>query len=64
LHHFKSEENHLVSKKIAKALKQNGYYVIQEYIKPSAPSADDLSSVLMDLCWSITSTSGPGRLMS
>jgi ubiquinone/menaquinone biosynthesis C-methylase UbiE len=62
LHHFKSEENHLISKKIAKALKQNGYYVIQEYIKPVAQSVDDLSSILMDLCWSITSTSGTWTL--
>ena len=59
MHHFSAEDNVMVSKKVASALKPGGYFVVQEYIRPQKPStsSSELVGILTDILFNITSTS-------
>jgi 2-polyprenyl-3-methyl-5-hydroxy-6-metoxy-1,4-benzoquinol methylase len=58
MHHFTPEQNVMVSKKIAKALKPNGYFVIQEFIRAETANKMEMTGVLGDLFFNVSSTSG------
>jgi ubiquinone/menaquinone biosynthesis C-methylase UbiE len=57
MHHFSAEENIGVSRKVARALKPGGYFVIQEFVRPETPSSKNGLGVLVDMLFNIMSTS-------
>ena len=61
MHHFTAEENIEVSKKVAKALKPGGYFIIQEWGKPDLSrklsKAKDYMGALTDMMFNFMSTS-------
>src|SRR5205809_1278010 len=41
MHHFSTEQNNEVSRKVEKALKKGGYFIIQEFLRPEpSPKMD------------------------
>lgn len=58
MHHFTPEQNIMVSKKIAKALKPGGYFVIQEFVRAETANKMEMTGVLGDLFFNVSSTSG------
>jgi 2-polyprenyl-3-methyl-5-hydroxy-6-metoxy-1,4-benzoquinol methylase len=58
VHHFSNEQNQQLVKKIAKALKPGGFFVIQEFIRPETPKASDQLGAMLDLFFALTSESG------
>ncbi len=58
MHHFTSEQNILVSKKAAKALKSGGFFIIQDWLRPEPSSKMEMVGTIMDLVFNITSLSG------
>jgi SAM-dependent methyltransferase len=61
-HHFSSEQNMVVSKKAAKALKPGGYFVMQDWLRQEPSSRMDLSAIAMDMYFNLTSTTGTWTL--
>jgi ubiquinone/menaquinone biosynthesis C-methylase UbiE len=57
-HHFTAEQNETVSKKVAKALKPNAYFVIQEYLRPETANKMDTVPIILDMYFNVSSTSG------
>ena len=57
MHHFSSEQNIEVSRKVARALKPGGCFVIQEFIKPESSSRMDIWGPVFDMLFNILSTS-------
>jgi SAM-dependent methyltransferase len=58
-HHFKEEENRLIARKVASALKPGGIYVINEFVNPGEENlAGGLVGVSSNLFFGLTSTSG------
>ncbi len=55
MHHFTAEENMLISRKAARALKPDGYFVIQDFVKPEKPSSKNLISIYTDLLFNLQS---------
>ncbi|HET9746485.1 MAG TPA: class I SAM-dependent methyltransferase [Chitinophagaceae bacterium] len=58
VHHFTSEENYALTKKIAAALKPGGIYAIGEVLRPSKPGEGGVISATSGLYFSLTSSSG------
>ncbi|GAB3933250.1 class I SAM-dependent methyltransferase [Larkinella terrae] len=62
-HHFSDEQNREVARKVAKALKPGGVYIINEFIRPevdgeSGGVGTSLVGSSMDLFYGLTSTAG------
>ena len=58
MHHFSMDENNSVTKKIAGALKKNGYFIIQEFIRPEPSDKMEMVGAVLDLFFNLSSTSG------
>ncbi|MGI8951467.1 MAG: class I SAM-dependent methyltransferase [Chitinophagaceae bacterium] len=58
MHHFTAQQNFEVSKKASKALKQNGYFIIHEFLRPKESGKMEIISTVMDLYFNLSSTSG------
>ena len=58
VHHFSSEENFALAKKIAKALKPGGIYAIGEFIRQQKPGEGGVVGSTAGLYFSLTSSSG------
>ena len=58
VHHFSSEENKMLAKKVARALKPGGMYAIGEFIRHNKPGEGDVVASTSGLYFSLTSSSG------
>jgi hypothetical protein len=58
VHHFTSEQNFVLAKKIAAALKPGGVYAIGEFIRQSKPGEGGIVPSTTGLYFSLTSSSG------
>ena len=58
VHHFTDEQNNLLAKKVAHALKPNGVYAIGEFIRAEKPGEGGLVGATTGLYFSLTSSSG------
>jgi ubiquinone/menaquinone biosynthesis C-methylase UbiE len=58
MHHFTKEQNYEVSKKIARALKKGGYFIIHEFLRPRVSQNMEITATVMDLFFSLSSTGG------
>jgi 2-polyprenyl-3-methyl-5-hydroxy-6-metoxy-1,4-benzoquinol methylase len=58
VHHFDDATNRAVAKKIAKALRPGGVFVIQELYRPATPKEAGQIGALLDLYFALTSQSG------
>jgi 2-polyprenyl-3-methyl-5-hydroxy-6-metoxy-1,4-benzoquinol methylase len=58
VHHFTSEQNFALAKKIAAALKPGGIYAIGEFIRQSKPGEGGVAASTTGLYFSLTSSSG------
>ena len=58
VHHFSSEQSNELAKKVAKALKPNGIYIIGEFIKSEKPGEGGVIGSASGLYFSVTSASG------
>ena len=57
-HHLTAEENGVVAKKAAEALRPGGVYIINEFIRPDPGAAPELVGSSTDLFFGLSSTSG------
>lgn len=62
VHHFTREENVMLARKAAKALKPGGLYAIGEFIRPPRPTLGDAVSTVSGLYFALTSSSGTWSL--
>ena len=58
VHHFTDEQNNLLAKKVAHALKPNGIYAIGEFIRAEKPGEGGVVGATTGLYFSLTSSSG------
>ncbi|PYQ65042.1 MAG: SAM-dependent methyltransferase [Acidobacteria bacterium] len=58
LHHFDEATNRELAKRIAKALRPGGVYVIQEIYRPESPKQAGQIGALLDLYFALTSQAG------
>ena len=58
VHHFTHEQNDLLAKKVARALKPNGIYAIGEFIRAEKPGEGGVVGATTGLYFSLTSSSG------
>ncbi len=58
VHHFTEEQNHALAKKIARALKPGGIYIIGEFIRPHKPGEGDAVAATSGIYFSVISASG------
>jgi SAM-dependent methyltransferase len=58
MHHFSAAQNIAVSKKVAKALRPGGYFVIQEWLRPETSNRMETIGIVMDMYFNLTSTTG------
>ena len=58
VHHFTNEQNSTLAKKIARALKPGGIYVIGELIRAKKPGEGGVIGATSGLYFSLTSSSG------
>lgn len=58
VHHFDDATNRALAKKIARALRPGGVFVIQELIRPHTPNEAGQVGALLDLYFALTSQSG------
>jgi SAM-dependent methyltransferase len=58
LHHFDEATNRAFVKRVARALRPGGVFVILELIRPSSPSDGGQIGALLDLYFALTSQSG------
>ncbi len=58
VHHFSDEQNRMLAKKIAEALKPNGIYLIGELIRNEKPGEGGVVGATSGLYFSLTSSSG------
>ncbi len=56
MHHLPAEDNIMVSKKAARALKPGGYFVVQDYLRPVSISRKNMTQIISDLVYNITSS--------
>ncbi|MBD2700197.1 methyltransferase [Spirosoma sp. BT702] len=57
-HHFTPEENQDVANKVAKALRPNGLFIINEFIRPDLSSPPELVGSSTNLFYGLSSTAG------
>jgi ubiquinone/menaquinone biosynthesis C-methylase UbiE len=58
MHHFSKEQNEEVSRKVARALKPGGYFLIHEFLRPNPKKNMDMIGAILDLFFNLSSTSG------
>jgi 2-polyprenyl-3-methyl-5-hydroxy-6-metoxy-1,4-benzoquinol methylase len=58
VHHFTAEQNHELAKKIAKALRPGGIYIIGEFIRAEKPGEGGVIGSASGLYFSVISASG------
>ncbi len=58
VHHFTSEQNYALAKKVAAALKPGGIYAIGEFLRASKPGEGGVIGATSGLYFSLTSSSG------
>ncbi|MBW8874264.1 MAG: methyltransferase [Acidobacteria bacterium] len=58
VHHFDDATNRALAKRIARALRPGGIFVIQELYRPSSPDEAGQIGALLDLYFALTSESG------
>ncbi|HRH57859.1 MAG TPA: class I SAM-dependent methyltransferase [Chitinophagales bacterium] len=58
VHHFTNEQNLALAKKVARALKPNGIYVIGEFLRNEKPGEGGVMAASTSLYFSLTSSSG------
>lgn len=58
VHHFDDETNRALAKRIARALRPGGVYVIQEFFRPASPDEGGQIGALLDLYFAMTSEAG------
>lgn len=58
VHHFDDATNRQIAKKVARALRPGGYFVIQEAIRRQSPMEGGQFAALLDLYFAMTSESG------
>ena len=58
MHHFSAEENYSLAVKSERALKKNGYLVIQEFIRPETSNNMEMVGTVLDLFFNLSSASG------
>ena len=58
VHHFSSEQNVALAKKVARALKPGGVYAIGEFIRLHNPAEGDAVGATAGLYFALTSSSG------
>jgi ubiquinone/menaquinone biosynthesis C-methylase UbiE len=58
MHHFSAEQNMEVSKKVSRALKRGGYFIIQEFLRPETGNNMEMVGAVLDLFFNLSSTSG------
>ncbi|XWW47639.1 class I SAM-dependent methyltransferase [Fibrella sp. USSR17] len=57
-HHFTPDQNRDVAKRVARALKPGGIYIVNEFIRPETGAAPELVGSSTDLFYGLTSTAG------
>jgi SAM-dependent methyltransferase len=62
LHHFDEETNRELARRVARALRPGGVFVVQEMIRPASPRELGQVGVLLDLYFAATSASGTWAL--
>ncbi|HEV8578430.1 MAG TPA: methyltransferase [Thermoanaerobaculia bacterium] len=58
VHHFDDATNRELAKRVARALRPGGVFVVQELIRPHSPSQAGQIGALLDLYFALTSQSG------
>ena len=58
VHHFTNEQNLALAKKIARALKPKGIYIIGEFLRNEKPGEGGVMAAATSLYFSMTSSSG------
>ncbi len=58
VHHFDEATNRALAKRIARALRPGGIFVIQELYRPASPDEAGQIGALLDLYFAVTSRSG------
>jgi SAM-dependent methyltransferase len=58
VHHFDDPTNRELARRVARALRPGGVFVIQEVIRPHTPQEAGQTGALMDLYFAVTSESG------
>ena len=58
VHHFDDDANRKLARRVARALRPGGVFVIQEAIRPRSPKEGGQPGALLDLYFSLTSKSG------
>jgi ubiquinone/menaquinone biosynthesis C-methylase UbiE len=62
MHHFTFEQNNDLAKRVSKALKPGGTFVIQEFTRPEEGDQMDMIGTISDLFFNLSSTSGTWSL--
>lgn len=57
-HHFSTDQNIMIAKKVMTALKPGGYYVIMDFVRPEPKTNSDLIGSSQDLFFALSSTAG------
>jgi SAM-dependent methyltransferase len=57
-HHFTPEQNADVARRVARALKPGGIYIVNEFIRPETGASPELVGSSTDLFYGLTSTAG------
>jgi SAM-dependent methyltransferase len=58
VHHFRSDENQRIAKKAARALRKDGCFIIQDFVRPELGADSDTLSSAQNLFFSLTSAAG------
>jgi len=58
MHHFTAEQNLDLSKRVAKALKPGGTFIIQEFVRPDEGKKTEMVGAITDLFFNLSSTAG------
>lgn len=58
VHHFTDEQNRMIAGKVARALKPGGFFIIQDYIRPSLEDHPDVVRSMQHLLFGLTSSVG------
>jgi predicted O-methyltransferase YrrM len=58
VHHFDAATNRELARRVARALRPGGVFVIQEAVRPSSPKQAGQAGTLLDLYFALTSQAG------
>jgi len=62
VHHFTEEDNRELARRVARALRPGGFYVIYDVIRPRSPKEGGQLGTMTDLFFALTSASGTWSL--